>query len=530
MDEQELFDKIKDDAEERVLRNNDGNQDFSLYLDRQVFQKGETIDIVTEKLEFAKPSYIVFVDDEPGKNFGHRCHFLLYDAETGDFDQKVPAKFPHFMIKQPETLELFRTGETIERYKRKKKMRMMLEPAKLSAYAKLAPFPLKFWIQGKRYAILFSGGSNGRHVNDMEFLYRTLVDVYGYDTANIYVLNHDGTLNYNQMSWETPPSDGFGPDGSAWRMDADSRIVGRGNRTDFQAVISDLQSRIQSWDCLLIHTNNHGWYDADEHGGLRDGYLSAYGGLYYASEFASDIATLPTFKNLLVIMEQCASGSFSQPTMDNSTATNTVFQAAVPWHESSAGGWPFDPWAEMWISAMAGVRGDGTTLAVSPDDNLDTLISSWEAYDYALSIDNPVLSESSVDLCKKLFLCRCRTSLKPIKEWKEPKEWKEIKEWKEPKESLEPKQVFEPKQVLDPKQVLEPKQVMDPKQAMDPKQIYEGPGVQLPFEEIFWAYEELEERMERLEEIANNLTPFIQSEERPDIKPKSTRKRKKKDS
>jgi Cu2+-exporting ATPase len=38
------------------------------------------------------------------------------------------------------------------------------------------------------------------------------------------------------------------------------------------------------------------------------------------------------------------------------------------------------------------------------DDNLDTLISTSEAYDYALSIDNPVMSESSSNLSKNVFL------------------------------------------------------------------------------------------------------------------------------
>jgi hypothetical protein len=207
--------------------------------------------------------------------------------------------------------------------------------------------------------------------------------------------------------------------------------------------------------------------------------------------------------------------------MDNSPAANTVFQAAVPGDESSAGGWPFDPWAEMWISAMAGVHGDGSTLAVSPDDNLDTLISAWEAYDYALSIDNPVMSESAPGLSNKIFLCRCSTTIKPIKEWKvikEQKEWKEIKE---------PKEWFEPKQVMEPKQVFEPKQVMEPKQVIEPKQAYEGPEFQMPYEQLHWAYDEIEERMDRMEKMVNKLTPFIQPEERPDVKPKAKGKRKK---
>ena len=494
------FDKIKKDAEDRVLSKNDGNQDFLLYLDHKVMQKDEHLDIVTGQVEFDQPTNVVFVDDEPGKNFGHRCHYLLYNAESGEYIRKHPAKFPYFLQNTPETLELFRNSITTEQYKRKKRMKNKLDLTKLSAYKKLAPFPFKYSIKGRRFAILYSGSSNGRHVNDLEFLYRTLIDIYGYDPADIYVLNYDGTINYNQAVWsggwtEPPASDGFGPDGSAWRMN----VNGQGNRAGFQNVINILKSRIQPWDCLLIHTNNHGWYDG---GG---GFLSTYGvGNFYASDFAADLATLPKFKNLLVVMEQCASGSFGSPIMSNSPATNTVFQAAVPGDESSAGGWPFDPWAEKWISAMAGVRGDGSALTVSPDDNLDTLISSWEAYDYAFSIDNPVMSESSSGLAHKVFLSRCRTTIKRIKEWKEfkePKEWKEFKEPKEWKEFKEPKEVFEPKQL------------------MEPKQVYEVPGFQVPYEQL-GEFDEIEERLERMEQIVNKLTPFIGTDERPDLKPK----------
>lgn len=41
-------------------------------------------------------------------------------------------------------------------------MRIPFELAKLSAYAKLAPLPLKFMIRGRRYALPYSGGFNVR--------------------------------------------------------------------------------------------------------------------------------------------------------------------------------------------------------------------------------------------------------------------------------------------------------------------------------------------------------------------------------
>jgi len=489
-----IFDKIKKTAEEHVLRNNDGNKDFSLYIDRKMMKKGEVLNIVTEEIKIDQPMYVVFVDDEPGKNFGHRCHYLLYKSDSGEFIRKIPAKFPYFMTKKPETLEMFRSSRSTEGYARKKKLRMKLEPAKLSAYAKIAPFPLKYLARGKRYAILYSGASNGRHLNDLEFLYRTLIDVYGYNPADIYVINYDGTVNYNQAVWsngwtEPPASDGFGADGSAWRIIVNEE----GNRAGFQNVINDLKTRIGPNDCLLIHTNNHGWYDNN------GGYMSGYGGKYYASDFATDLATLPNFKTLLVFMEQCASGSFSQPIQDHSPATNTVFQSAVPGDESSAGGWPFDPWAERWISAMAGVRGDGSTLGVSADDDLNTLISAWEAYDYALAIDNPMMSESSVGLSKNVYLCRCLTTVKFAKEWKI---WGETK------------------------MLLEPKQIMETKMAMEPKQAYEGLEFRMPIEELRSVYEELGDRVDRLEKAVNKITPFIKPEQRPTTKPAKAIKRK----
>ncbi|MCD4706545.1 MAG: hypothetical protein K8S62_02265 [Candidatus Sabulitectum sp.] len=524
-----IFDAIKKDAEQRVLSTNRTDENFLMYLDRQVFKKGSELDIVTKKIKFAQPTNVVFVDEAPMMNFAHPCNYLLYNASTGEFIKKVDAEFPYFMFDKPDSIELFRTCRNIEALRRKKRIRVQLDPGKLSAYRKLAPFPLKFSVTGTRYAILFSGASNGRHVNDMEFLYRTLLDVYGYDPANIFVLNHDGTLNYNTMSWETPPADGFGPDGSAWRM----TVNGAGNRTDFQSVIATLAAKIKWSDCLLIHANNHGGWNST----AGDGYLCTQGSSFYAADFAADLATLPKFKSLLVAMEQCHAGSFMQPIMNNSPADKTVFQAAVPWNGSSAGSWPFDPWAEMWISAMAGVRGDGSALAISPDDNLDSLISSWEAYDYAIAIDNPVMDESSVDLSKSIFLSKCSTTVKLYKERKEFKEFKEYKEPKEFKEYKEPKEFKEYKEFKEPKEYLEPKQLLEPKTFMEPKMIVEHGMPEFP-EDPFTGIRKmavppgtlecLAERLERLEESVEKLTPFIDSELRPDLEKKVFKNRKKK--
>ena len=93
-------------------------------------------------------------------------------------------------------------------------------------------------------------------------------------------------------------------------------------------------------------------------------------------------------------------------------ADRMVLQAAVPWNKSSAGGWFFDPWAEMWIAAMSGVRGSGSALATSPDDDQNERVSSFESYDFALGIDDPVMGESSAGISKQVYLATPLPKLK----------------------------------------------------------------------------------------------------------------------
>ena len=462
-----------------------------------------------DKIEFERPTYVVFVDEAPGMNWSHTCHYLLYDADKGEFLKRIDAEFPYFMEKNPKTLELFQTCRTVEGYKRKKQIKVPLEPAKLSTWRKFGKLPFHFSKKGRRYAIFYSGHSNCRHVNDMEFLYRTLIDVYGYDPNDIYVLNYDGTLNWNPESWEPSAPCNYPVDGTPFRMS----VNGQGNRTGFQNVINDLADRIGPHDCLLIHTNNHGGWDSTQNEGL----MSGWGGGYYANDFASDLALLPKFNTLLAMMEPCHSGAFNNPILLSSPADRTVVQAACPWNEGSAGGWPFDPWAEMWISSMAGVRGDGSALSVSADDNLDTLISAFEAFDYAIAIDNPVMNESSTNLSKNVFLSKCDVTIKFLKELKEPKEFKEFKEIKEyAKEFKEIKEHI--KEIPEAKDfTIEHKGIKENiehggEKYMEVPEFHTTPDIGHEIGSL-----EIETRIERLEALIDKLTPFIESKLRPDL-------------
>jgi hypothetical protein len=238
---------------------------------------------------------------------------------------------------------------------------------------------------GERYAILFSGASNNRHVNDLEFIYRVLTDVYGFSSDHIYVLNYDGTINYGGG-----PAVGNWPgDNTAYRMP----VNGSGTKSDFETVFNDLKGRIKRHDMLYIHTNNHGGHNGTE------SYLCTYSGPdYLASDFGSKLSELPSFAQLFVMMEQCHSGGFKDSILNNSPADETTFAAACREDRSSIGGAEFDPFARDWISAVNNNDPYGGALDYDPDTNNDSRVSAQEAFNYAEDIkdpyDTPVYDES----------------------------------------------------------------------------------------------------------------------------------------
>jgi hypothetical protein len=250
---------------------------------------------------------------------------------------------------------------------------------------------------GKRYAILFSGMSNKRHLNDMEFLYRTLIDVYAFNPANIYAMNYDGTLNTQdgvQVHWPG--------DNTAYRIN----ITGQGNQAGFEAAVNDLKTRIHQQDTLLIHCNNHGDSDTPDHGVTwipNTAYLCTYPGWgnYYHTDFSNKLAELPHFRQLIVMLEQCHSGGFNASILSHSTADATSVASAATEYQNSVitadGNW--DPFARDWIAAQAGQNPFGGALDHDPDTDSDGRIQAEEAFQYADSVrdlrDTPNFSESS---------------------------------------------------------------------------------------------------------------------------------------
>jgi hypothetical protein len=349
----------------------------NLYVLEDIQPAKSVIKARHQSIRIKKPTVVVFVDEEPMANWAHDCRYLLHDADSGKLYHEVKAGFPPYLIDPPDTFKAFHMPVVEVNPHRK-----------IWKLEKKIAFPWRI-PKGKRYAILYSGASNNRHTNDLEFLYRQLVDRFYFDEDHITVLNYDGTINYS--GWPKPVVNWPG-DGTAYTMP----VHAAGTKQALEDAIDALKPKLKQDDLLLIHTNNHGGHNGTE------SYLCTYSGPdYNASDFASKLGELPAFSDLIVMMEQCHSGGFNDVVIESSTAERTTFSAACTEGKNSIGGADFDPFARDWIAALAGADPYGAALASDPDYDSSGRISAREAFAYSddvhHSYDSPVYSAYGTD-------------------------------------------------------------------------------------------------------------------------------------
>lgn len=335
------------------------------YLQEDVFTRGKRLPVPRQSVQVTRPTLMAFADDAPLFNWAHSCRYLLHDAETGELYQEIPARFPPYAAERdtPRTFRAFHQS---------------IATAVARPYRIRPDLVLRPRFAGTRYAVLFSGMSNNRHTNDLEFLYRTLRDVYQVPAGNIYVLNHNGTVNYDG---DPHPVANWPGDNTPYRMP----VHGKGSKADLLGVLNELKKKLQPQDSLLIHTNNHGGHNGTESDLCCFPNWDSLG----VKAFTDKLAELPKYNCLMVMMEQCHSGGFNQSVISKSTADHTSIASACEEPNNSIGGAEFDPFARDWIAAMTGADPYGHALDHNPDVNGSGRVSATEAFDYANSIHHP---------------------------------------------------------------------------------------------------------------------------------------------
>lgn len=213
-----------------------------------------------------------------------------------------------------------------------------------------------------RYAILFSGMSFRRHVNGLEFCYRTLVDHLGFARDNIRVLNYDGSLRAFGDPEVEPP--GLWPgDSTPYRMP----VTAEGSRAAFREALGAIGEKLTAGDQLFINTTGHGGHHG--HGRGPDLITYPYCERFRCRDLCADLATLPPHRSLVVLMAQCFSGGFNQPVIDASRAASTFIASATAQTRQSFMSFEdrnWDSFQRNWLAALAGHDVDGTVIEANP--------------------------------------------------------------------------------------------------------------------------------------------------------------------
>jgi len=363
----------------------------------RIYPKGHVFHLVDRRIHAPADSVLVFVDEMPGANFGHPCRYEFHSPVDGELIDVQEALFPP-EVADPQTIRQEFHAPLAERFTR---------PTVYEAidWARVRPWP--WMIDDNRYALLFTSQiSNRRHVEDLEFAYRILRHKFGFAASHIHVLCYDGTIGATDATASDMAT--WVGDGTAYQMSVDASAT----KANLQATLTTLSNQMDSESLLFVHTNNHG---------SPTGLCIDNSSVLTPAEWGTMLDGMKAFGTLVVTMEQCYSGAFSQPTLDHSKAGRTSFASAVPADKVSAGATHFDPWAQTWFESVNGATAYGASLAHDPDANANGRISVKEAFDYSdaydtASYDDPQYAESPTGCGSLIYLTKAPTLLEIIEQ------------------------------------------------------------------------------------------------------------------
>lgn len=249
-----------------------------------------------------------------------------------------------------------------------------------------------------KVALLYSGGydaynAHSRYWNDLVFMYKTLINKYGYNPANIIVVYKDGTAATSDMPVNYPASlAGL----TSAVNDVKTRITGKPNNKVFVFTTNHGGGYLASSSSSAGATpdsNN----DEPETTNKQDECLYYYGqpnNTLLDDVFAGLINSIGA-NQLITVHEPCFSGG---QLWDLRGAKRVNISAASEF-EYSWGGGPADHDIFSYYFTAALNKADAYGVAVNADTNGDNKISLLEAFLYAkthdTSAEHPQLEDNA---------------------------------------------------------------------------------------------------------------------------------------
>jgi len=328
------------------------------------------------------PGWFVFVDLLPAANWEHPCRYFFVDAESGELAAYEA------MVPPPQRLQMLEITHGADNPPEGVSERML---AQFDEQLRKLPKPEK-QTRGQVYAFIISGGADSgnnhiRYWNDCAFIYRTLVNYYGYADENIFVCISDGTnpaVDRSNGTNSPPDLDGDGDDDIQYP--ATLAYIG--------PVFNELATLLNPSDQLFIFTTDHGG---------SEGGWNAYLNLWNWEEMRDD--QMATYVNMMpcetivCTFEQCFSGGM----LDDLVADGRIIATAARYDEYSWAMPPdyvYDTFVFHWTSAVAWQNAYGQP--VDADTNDDGIVSMREAFLYAEAHDfddeTPQYSSTPSDL------------------------------------------------------------------------------------------------------------------------------------
>ncbi len=338
-----------------------------LYVLPEVLPSNERIATWTKDVFTTNASgWLVFVDRVPGANWEHPCWYFFVDANSGDI-QRFDAKTPP--MRQAEMTEITQGRDNPA---------PGLSEASLEQFSqRLRSLPKPGPTRGQAYAFIISGGANQsnnhiRYWNDCAFIYRALVEYYGYADDHIRVCISDGTNPAIDRSDGTnSPADLDG--------DGDDDIEYPATFDYIEQVFGELATTMTAGDQLFIFTTDHGGQESG-----MDCYLNLWNSeTLRDDQMAGFVNALPC-QTITCAFEQCYSGGM----IDDLEGDGRVIATAAHWSELSWAMPPdyiYDTFVYHWTCAVSWQTPDGDP--VDADSNDDGIVSMHEAFLYAEAND-----------------------------------------------------------------------------------------------------------------------------------------------